>query len=356
MKKLLVLVMVLALALPFGVFAQETYEIAMITDTGTIDDKSFNQGTWEGIVAYAKAQDKTSNYYQPEGASTDFYLDMIEQAVNAGARIVVTPGYYFEQPIFLAQDMYPDVHFVLIDGEPNDGDYSKGDPVKRTEENAVGIVYAEEQAGFLAGFAAVKDGNTKLGFMGGVPVPAVVRFGYGFVQGAEYAAKELGLTDLVMNYHYTGGFDATPEAQALAASWYNSGVQVIFACGGAVGNSVMAAAEAANGKVIGVDVDQSGESDTVITSSMKGLAASVEQTLDAFYNGTFPGGELLVKDAAADGVSLPMDTSKFETFSQDDYDAIFAKLVDGDITLLKDTDIASVTEIPVTTMTVSEIQ
>ena len=357
MKKLLVLVMVLALALPFGVFAQETFEIAMVTDLGTIDDKSFNQGTWEGIVAYADANGKTYNYFQPAAQSTDIYLDMIEQAVDAGAKVVVTPGFLFEQPIFIAQDMYPDVHFILIDGSPNDGDYSKEDgPEFRTEDNAVGIVYAEEQAGFLAGFAAVKDGNTKLGFMGGMAVPAVVRFGYGFVQGAEYAAKELGLTDLVMNYHYTGGFDATPEAQALAASWYNSGVQVIFACGGAVGNSVMAAAEAANGKVIGVDVDQSGESDTVITSSMKGLAASVEQTLDAFYNGTFPGGELLVKDAAADGVSLPMDTSKFETFSQDDYDAIFAKLVDGDITLLKDTDIASVTEIPVTTMTVSEIQ
>ena len=357
MKKLLVLVMVLALALPFGVFAQETYEIAMVTDIGTIDDKSFNQGTWEGIVAYADANGKTYNYYQPTAQSTDIYLDMIEQAVNAGAKIVVTPGFLFEQPIFIAQDMYPDVSFVLIDGNPNDGDWSKADgPEYRTEMNAVGIVYAEEQAGFLAGYAAVMDGNTKLGFMGGMAVPAVVRFGYGFVQGAEYAAKEMGLKDLVMNYHYTGGFDATPEAQALAASWYNSGIEVIFACGGAVGNSVMAAAEAANGKVIGVDVDQSGESETVITSSMKGLASSVEQTLADFYAGNFPGGQAVVKDAAVDGVSLPMETSKFETFSQADYDAIYAKLVAGEITLLKDSDIASVAEIPVTTMTVTEIQ
>ena len=123
MKKLLLLVMVLALALPFGVFAQETYEIAMVTDIGTIDDKSFNQGTWEGIVAYADANGKTYNYYQPTAQSTDIYLDMIEQAVNAGAKIVVTPGFLFEQPIFIAQDMYPDVHFVLIDGNPNNGDW-----------------------------------------------------------------------------------------------------------------------------------------------------------------------------------------------------------------------------------------
>ncbi|NLA52809.1 MAG: BMP family ABC transporter substrate-binding protein [Clostridiales bacterium] len=357
MNKLLVLLMVLALALPFGAFSQETYEIAMVTDIGTIDDKSFNQGTWEGIVAYADANDKTYNYYQPTAQSTDIYLDMIEQAVNAGAKIVVTPGFLFEQPIFIAQDMYPDVSFVLIDGNPNDGDWSKADgPEYRTEMNAVGIVYAEEQAGFLAGYADVMAGSTKLGFIGVMAVLTVVRFGYCFVQGAEYAAKEMGLKDLVMNYHYTGGFDATPEAQALAASWYNSGIEVIFACGGAVGNSVMAAAEAVNDKVIGVDVDQSGESETVITSSMKGLASSVEQTLADFYAGNFPGGQAVVKDAAVDGVSLPMETSKFETFSQADYDAIYAKLVAGEITLLKDGDITSATEIPVETMTVTEIQ
>jgi basic membrane protein A len=352
MKKLLALVMILALALPFGALAADTYEIAMVTDLGTINDKSFNQGTWEGIVAYAEANGKTYNYYQPAAQSTEIYLDMIEQAVNAGAKVVVTPGFLFEEPIYNAQDMYPDVHFVLIDGNPHDAGYSDF----RTEANTVGIVYAEEQAGFLAGYAAVKDGYTKLGFMGGMAVPAVVRFGYGFVEGAEYAAKELGLEGLQMNYHYTGSFDATPEAQALAASWYNGGIEVIFACGGAVGNSVMAAAEAAGTKVIGVDVDQSGESETVITSAAKGLAASVEQTLDAFYNGTFPGGEAQVKDAALDGVSLPMENSRFNSFSQEDYDAIFARLVAGEIELLKDTDVASASEIPVTTMTVTEIQ
>jgi len=357
MKKFLTLMLVLALALPFGVFAAETYEIAMVTDIGTIDDKSFNQGTWEGIVEYAEKNGKTFNYYQPTAQSTEVYLDMIEQAVNAGAKVVVTPGFLFEQPIFQAQDMYPDVSFILIDGNPNDGDWSKATgPEYRTEKNAVGIVYAEEQAGFLAGYAAVKDGYTKLGFMGGMAVPAVIRFGYGFVQGAEYAANELGIKDLQMNYHYTGGFEATPEAQSLAASWYADGIEVIFACGGAVGNSVMAAAEAADAKVIGVDVDQSSQSKTVITSATKGLAPSVIQTLTEYYDGNFPGGQALVMDAASDGVALPMATSQFKTFTQADYDAIFAKLVAHEITLLKDTDIASVTEIPVETMTVNEVK
>jgi basic membrane protein A len=352
MRKFLAVLLMLALALPLVSLAGETYELALVTDIGTINDKSFNQGTWEGLVAFAEANNKTYNYYQPTGQSTDIYLDFIEQAVNAGAKVIVTPGFLFEEPIFIAQDMYPDVHFVLIDGNPHSADYSE----YRTEKNAVGIVFAEEQAGFLAGYAAVKDGYTKLGFMGGMAVPAVIRFGYGFVQGAELAALEMGIEGLVMNYHYTGGFAATPEAQALAAAWYADGIEVIFACGGPVGNSVMAAAEAAGGKVIGVDVDQSDESPTVITSAVKGLAPAVEQTLAAYYAGEFPGGEAQVKDAALDGVGLPMASSKFTTFTQEDYDKIYAQLVAGEIALLKDTDVASVVEIPVARVTVTEIK
>jgi basic membrane protein A len=325
----------LALVLSLGVCAvalAETYEIGMITDIGTIDDKSFNQGTWEAIKAYAEANGKTYNYYQPSAQSTEIYVERIDQAVADGAKVIVTPGFLFEEPIFIAQDKYPDVHFVLIDGNPHNADYSEF----RTEKNAVGIVFAEEQSGFLAGYAAVKDGYTKLGFMGGMAVPAVVRFGYGFVQGADYAAKELGLTDVSVNYNYTGGFAATPEAQAMASSWYNDGVQVIFACGGAVGNSVMAAAEAAGGKVIGVDVDQSAESETVITSAMKGLGAAVEQALTAYYANSFPGGEAWVLGADKDGVQLPMATSRFTKFTQADYDAIYAKLAKAEVVPQKD--------------------
>ena len=143
MKKLVSVILALVLLMSAGAaFAEASYEIALITDIGTIDDKSFNQGTWEGIMAYADANGKTYNYYQPSGQSTELYLEKIEQAVNDGAKIVVTPGYLFEEPIYIAQDMYPDVYFVLIDGNPHDADYTE----YRTEQNAVGIVYAEEQA------------------------------------------------------------------------------------------------------------------------------------------------------------------------------------------------------------------
>ncbi|MGI6732739.1 MAG: BMP family lipoprotein [Anaerovoracaceae bacterium] len=346
MKKLLVLLLAFAMVFSFaacgggeapdgeGEPVAEGYEIAMITDIGSIDDKSFNQGTWEGIVAYAEEHGITHKYYKPTEQTTDAYLAAIQLAVEGGAKIIVTPGFLFEEPIFIAQDLYEDVHFILIDGNPHNADYTEF----RTNDNTVGIVYAEEQSGYLAGYAAVKDGYTKLGFMGGMAVPAVVRFGYGFAQGAEAAAAELGIPSVELKYHYTGNFDATPETQTLATSWYAEGVEVIFACGGLVGNSVMSAAEATGGKVIGVDVDQSGESETVITSAMKGLAASVQSALDAFYNGEFPGGESLVYGADKDGVQLPMETSKFNTFSQADYDAVYADLVAGNIDLKKDVD------------------
>jgi len=333
----------------------ETFELALVTDLGTIDDKSFNQGSWEGLVQYAKEKGITHKYYQPAEQSNDAYLNAINLAVRGGARIVVTPGFLFETPVFHAQDLYSDVNFILVDGVPHNEDYSKF----KTGNNTVGVNYAEDQAGFLAGYAAVKDGNKKLGFVGGMAVPAVVRFGYGFIQGAEYAAAELKLPagSITINYHYTGAFAATPEAQTLAASWYNSGIDVIFACGGAVGNSVMAAAEQAGKKVIGVDVDQSGESPTVITSAMKGLQVSVYDCIADYYNKKFPGGQTLVFAADNQGVGLPMRSSKFQSFSQADYDSIFAKLASGDIPRMDNLDSnGSPKVVPVTISRVTEVK
>jgi len=331
------------------------FDLALVTDLGTIDDKSFNQGSWEGLVKYAKEKGISHKYYQPTEQSDDAYLTAIDLAVRGGAKIVVTPGFLFETPVFIAQDRYPNVNFILVDGVPHSADYSEF----KTGKNTVGVNYAEDQAGFLAGYAAVKDGNRKLGFVGGMAVPAVVRFGYGFVQGAEYAAKELGLANgsVTINYHYTGEFKATPEVQTLAASWYKSGVDIIFACGGAVGNSVMAAAEQANKKVIGVDVDQSNESDTVVTSAMKGLQVSVYDCIADYYNGKFPGGQTLVFAADNEGVGLPMKSSKFQNFKQADYDSIFKKLASDGIPRMDNLDSnGSPRVVPVTITRVTEVR
>ena len=334
----------------------EGYEIAMITDAGEIDDKSFNQGTWEGIKKFAGDNGLTYKYYKPTEVSDSAYLAAIDLAIQGGAKVVVTPGFLFEPAIYEAQDLYPDTKFIILDGTPHTPDYS----TFRIESNVYSIFYAEQQSGFLAGYAAVKDGYTKLGFMGGMAVPAVVRFGYGFVQGAEYAAKEMGLDSVEIKYHYTGDFAATPKNQTTAATWYADGTEVIFACGGKVGNSVMAAADAAGAKVIGVDVDQSAESETVITSAKKELGISVYAGLQSYYDGAFKGGVSEVLDITVDGVGLPFATSRFNTFSEADYNSIYDALVadtDGIRTsILADTDVAAATDIPTEIVTVTIVE
>lgn len=330
--------------------AEGGYELALVTDLGTIDDKSFNQGAWEGMKKYAEENGISYKYYQPQEGTTDAYIETIGLAIEGGAKLVVCPGFLFEEPVYAVQDQYPEVSFILLDGEPHDADYNYA-----TKENVMPILFQEDQAGYLAGYAAVKDGNTKLGFMGGMAVPAVIRYGYGFVQGADAAAQEMGV-DVEVMYNYTGAFAATPEAQAMAASWYQNGTEIVFGCGGAVGNSVMAAAEEAGAKVIGVDVDQSPESETVVTSAMKQLSVSVYDGVKAFYDGSFPGGSTTVFTAANDGVGLPMETSKFEAFTQADYDALYAKLSAGEIEIQNGTDDSTTADLTLAKTTVNFVE
>ena len=350
MKKLLLLVMVLALALPFGVFAQETYEIALVTDVGNIDDKSFNQGSWEGVLQFAEAEKITHQYIKPEDATDDDYLAAIDLAITGGAEVVVTPGFLFEVAVYEAQTKYPDVKFILLDGSPHTADYSDF----TTKDNVASIVYAEEQSGYLAGYAAVMDGMTELGFMGGMAVPAVQAFGYGYLMGAEDAAEEMGLADgsIKALYHYTGDFAETDSNKATAKAMYQEGVDVIFACGGSVGKSVMSAANESEGKVIGVDVDQRYDSDTVMTSAAKGLATSVVDVLTSIYKtdsfATY-GGKTTVFNAENDGVGLPTAVigddkadafDRFTTFDKAQYDDLFAKLKSGDIKAIREIPVA----------------
>ena len=329
----------------------KTYEIALITDVATIDDKSFNQGSWEGVKAYVEENEVSHKYYMPAEKSTEAYEASIDLAVEGGAKIIVCPGYLFSVAVYNSQEKYPDVKFILLDGTP----HNEAETDYKINDNVYSIYYSEEQSGFLACYAAVKDGYRNLGYIGGIAVPGVIRYGYGFVQGAEYAAKEMGLDDVTVKYNYTGTFNASPEVQAMAASWYNEGTEIIFACGGQIGNSVMTAAEAAGGKVIGVDVDQSGESTSVVTSAIKQLSVSVKDAITSYYNGTFPGGQTLTLDASKEGIGLPMENSRFENFSKEDYQAIYDKLVSGEIALKTNTDAENVTDLSVERVTISYI-
>lgn len=307
------------------------FKIAMITDVGDIDDKSFNQGTWEGIVEYAIEHGKDHEYFKPSQLGTADYVDAIDLAVSQGYRIIVTPGFLFEEAIWQAQSKHPNVFFILIDGAPHPGNWSPD-----IAANTLSIFFDEHESGFLGGYAAVKEGFTELGFLGGMAVPAVVRFGVGFVGGAYYAAYEMGLENFVFSadyYDYLGDFGPSDEHKTKALGWYNAGVEIIHAAAGGAGNSVMSAAEDLTDKwVVGVDIDQSIESDTVITSALKGLAVAVQTALADIYAQAFVGGRSIVLGAAEDAVGLPTEVDSFDlflNFTSAHYDVIFKKLAAG---------------------------
>jgi basic membrane protein A len=335
MKRIMSLLAVAALAVSLSSCATNTFEIAMITDIGSIDDKSFNQGTWEGVNQYAEDNNKTVKYYRPtlnETATLADQLAAIDLAVNGGAKVIVTPGFLFEEAIFVAQDKYPEVKFVLIDGAPRNADYS----VFKTSDNTLSILFAEHESGFLAGYSVVKDGYEKLGFMGGQSVPPVKKFGFGFVAGAYYAAQEMGKLGTVSvpnaNYEYLGTFSPGDTVRSTAAGWYNAGTQIIFAAAGGAGNSVMgAAAEATNKWVVGVDVNQIPQSEKVITAAMKEIGLAAYEAIATHYDGTWRGGYTKFYNAANNGVSIPNDFSRFNSYNKAAYDAIQAKVANGTV-------------------------
>lgn len=298
----------------------------------TLDDGSFNQGAQDGILRFAADFPGTINdFMQPHEASDEARLNVIEMAIDSGANVIVLPGFHFEHALYEAQDLFPDTMFILLDASPRNPETGE----VRVAANVAAIHYAEEQSGFLAGYAAVIEGYRNLGFLGGLPVPAVVRFGSGFVQGAEFAAEYLGLDagEVTIHFEYLGGFGPSPENQATAGAIFAAGTEVIFVAAGGAGNSVMAAAEASGASVIGVDVDQYWQSDTVITSALKGLEVSVYDLLVGFSQGSFAGGFEHRFEASNNGVALAMDTARLQNFTNDQYTDIFTQLANGEISV-----------------------
>ena len=309
------------------------YQIAFVTDVGSLKDKSFNQGTYDGVKLYAAAAGKSYKYYQPANgneATDDDRYNAMKLAADNGAEVIVCAGFLQEAALRKAAEEFTDVKFVFIDGSP------------LNLANVASIAFQEEQCGYLAGYAAVMDGYTKLGFSGGGggTNAACNRYGYGFVQGADAAAKELGV-QVEMNYSwlYGSSFSASNELQTMAAGWYQNGTEVIFACGGSMFQSISAAASAEDGKVIGVDVDQSYESPTVITSAMKGIGAAAQQALTAAESEetwtAFVGdvSTAVTLGAAEGAVGLPTDTWSLEGWTVEEYEAMLAQIVDGTLTV-----------------------
>ena len=307
--------------------ADGKYQIAFVTDVGQLKDKSFNQGSYDGVKLYAANNGKSYKYYQPANgneATDDDRIDAMKLACENGAEIVVAAGFMQAGALEAAAKAYPDVHFIFIDG------WNMG------LENVAAIAFEEHQSGYLAGYATVMEGYTELGFMGGGggTNPACQRFGYGFFQGANAAAQEKGVK-VNMTYSWANGatFSASPELQAMATGWYSNGTEVIFACGGSMFASIVAAASAEDGKVVGVDVDQSFESPAVITSAMKGLADAGQWAIAKHYAGEWA--EISDKTtslgAADNAVGLPTATWTLTGWSVADYEAMYGKMASGEL-------------------------
>ena len=338
--------------------ATPDYAVAMITDYGDITDQSLNQTTYEACKAYCDTNGIQFNYYKPAGDSTAERVAMVEKAVDEGYTVIVMPGYAFGETITQVADEYSDITFIALDvGEGDLGGYT-------LPGNVYCAVYQEELCGYMAGYAAVKLGYTHLGFLGGMAVPAVVRYGYGLVQGADAAAAETGAS-VTLEYVYGNQFWGDADITAYMDNWYQTlGVEVVFACGGGIYASAAEAAAKVDGKVIGVDVDQAGIIDggygegMTVTSAMNGLAPTVDHMLTEFSAGNWAnfGGKIetlgLVSgdDPEANYVQIPMASTQWgDGFSQDDYKALVKDMFDGKITVSND-----ISAMPQTAITVNE--
>ena len=339
--------------------ADGKYEVAFVTDVGSLKDKSFNQGTYDGVKLYAANNNLSYKYYQPANgseATDDDRFTAMKAAVDNGAKVVVCAGFMQTTALRMAASQFTDVSFVYIDGDVIRADANDNNSAILT--NVAGVAFKEEQCGYLAGYAAVKEGYTKLGFTGGGggTNPACCRYGYGFVQGADAAAQELG-QNIEINYFYGGQFYGDANITSRMEGWYSNGTQVVFACGGGIYTSAVEAALKNNGYVIGVDVDQNyiganGVADGTyaynpfITSAMKGLSAAVETALTDIEGGDWSeiaatNGNFGLEDGDYIGLPTDDDSWNFESFTKDEYEAVKAKIASGEITVDNSSDDAT---------------
>lgn len=351
-----------------GAPTDSDYAVAMITDYGDITDQSFNQTTYEACQAFCNDNGIDFNYYKPTGDSTAERVASVEQAIDEGYNVIVMPGYAFGGTIVEVSETYKDVKFIALDVAAGDileaGVAAAGESYDYNPDNwnvtdycymdnVYCAIYQEELSGYMAGYAAVKLGYTKLGFLGGMAVPAVIRYGYGFVQGADAAASELG-TDIQIQYAYGNQFYGDADITAAMDTWYAAGTEVVFACGGGIFSSAAEAAskEGVNGKVIGVDVDQAATIDgqygegMTVTSAMKGLYPATYDTLtDVIVNGNWANyagkistlGLVSEEDPTLNYCQIPMDSTQWsDGFTQDDYVALVAAMVDGSVKVSND--------------------
>ncbi|WP_058486408.1 BMP family lipoprotein [Defluviitalea phaphyphila] len=321
----------------------EAVKVGMATDSGTIDDKSFNEGTWKGIVRYSEENEGAIEvrYLQPEGEQHTNYINAINDLIDTGHKIIVTPGYKFETAVNEAAANNEDIYFILIDGTTHSED--SFDFVKH--DNTVCVLFNEHEAGFLAGVtAALSTKTNKLGFIGGMEVPAVQKFGWGYQAGVHYANKTYGTNAEIIDYIYQGTFNDAAAGQTLAAGMYDKGADIIFHAAGGTGLGVFSEAKqrAEKGEevyVIGVDIDQyetgkisTGESVT-LTSAVKGIDLAAYNYIDAALNGTFPGGEIVTLGLKENAVGIPEENPNLSEDVINKLEEVKQEVIDGNLVI-----------------------
>ncbi len=360
MKKFLVMLLAAVMVFSFaacgggsdsgsGDGGDEAMKVAMVTDYGDITDQSFNQTTYEACKAFCEENGIDFTYKKPASDADADRVSSIEEAIEEGYNVIVMPGYAFANAIYEVYELYPDTKFVALD--VSEGDLTNYGEREFNGTNVYSAVYQEEIAGYMAGYAAVKLGYTKLGFLGGMAVPAVQRYGHGFVQGADAAAQEGGVEGVEIKYVYGGQFFGDADITAAMDTWYGAGTECVFACGGGIYSSAAEAAAKTGGKVIGVDVDQKGIIDgaygdgMTVTSAMKGLAATVQTLLGAINEGKWDeyAGQIqtlgLVSDTPSENyVQLPETTQWADGFQEADYETLVKELNGGERTVSNDTE------------------
>ena len=326
----------------------EDYDVVFLADLGSIYDGGFNEHSFYGIRNYCEENGLKYTYLQPAGSDDASKTTIFEQAVNQmHAEVLVAVGFLWDAALCQQIPNYPDVKVIFVDADDLyniDYNYDGVDDSLPHQDNLAMITFAEQDCGYMAGYAVVKDGYTKLAFLGGMAVPAVVRFGYGFVEGAEAAAKDLGLAEgsIDMKYFYTGTFDASPDIVTRASEWYTSGTEIIFSCGGTIVNSVIQAAkDGDNRRIVGVDTDEfftrkadGAENEPLfVTSAMKELEGTIYNAVKAAYAGgadwAFYTDAGLQRLGAKEGAAIlaPYRAENWNTLTEDDYNAITAAAI-----------------------------
>ena len=324
----------------YGDYLKTNGEVALVIDCSSIDDNGFNQAAYEGAKTYAQAAGVTYSYYSADENTVDAYERALMTAVENHAKLVICSGSHFEQALGSLQNAYPDIHFLILDGVPKDA----SDKELPIAPNVHCISYHEEEAGYLAGYMTVMDGYTKLGFIGGEKLPSVQRYGTGFLQGIDAAAKELNIREeIIVDYGYADTFLPDKSIEEVSSQWYEEGTEVIFACGGSIYESILTSAESCGGLLIGADTDHSSISKLFLTSAMKEVRYSVIMTLDDYFASGNVWSENLSGQTSTYGVSdkcigLPVSENawRFEKVSYSDYAVLLSRIKNGEIRITSD--------------------